>query len=153
MTQAIKYDLPLEKLCASYISDKMKPYIHNPQAFRNHFGSGDTVFRGARRQRGHGAVAKFAVPLISSGIQKAKPLIKKLARHTVKRLLPRVPFAQQIADSAVDNVTNKLTSKPMIEKVVGSAEKRGAQLFSKRKPRKPSKRVKVQKRNNVFYKQ
>ena len=60
-------DGSLERLCASYTLGKMKPYIHNPQVYRNHFGSGDTVFQGARRQRGYGAVKRFAVPLISKG--------------------------------------------------------------------------------------
>ena len=141
----------MEKLCASYIFAKMKPYVHNPQVFRNHFGTGDTVFQGARRQRGHGAVAKFAVPLISSGIKKASPFIKKLASQSVKRLLPGVPFAQQIADTAVNKITNTLSSKPMIEKVVGSAENRASKLFKKKKRRKPNTSIKQQKKRNIFY--
>ena len=127
----------------------MKPYIHNPQVFRNHYGSGDTVFRGARRQRGHGALTKFAVPLISSGVQKAKPFIKKLARQTVRKLLPGVP--ENIADSAVDNVTKKLSSRSMVQKVLSSAEKRGMQLFKKKKQKKSVKRVSNKKSNNVLY--
>ena len=127
----------------------MEPYIHNPQIFRNHFGSGDSVFRGARRQRGHGAIAKFAVPLISSGVKKVKPFIKKLARQSVKRLLPGLP--ENIADSAIDNVTNKLSSRSMVSKVISSAERRGAQLFKKKQMHKPIKRLKNKKRNNVFY--
>ena len=127
----------------------MKPYIHNPQVFRNHFGTGDTVFRGARRQRGHGAIAKFAVPIISSGVKKVKPFIKKLARQSVKRLLPGVPA--NIADRAINNVTDKLSSKSMVSKVISSAERAGAQLFKKTSTRKPVKRIKTKKRNNVFY--
>ena len=45
----------------------MKPYIHNPQVYRNHFGSGDTVFQGARRQRGYGVVKRFQTEEQDSG--------------------------------------------------------------------------------------
>ena len=129
----------------------MKAYVHDPQAFRNHFGAGDTVFQGARRQRGHGAITKFAVPLVSSGIKKASPFLKSFARKTVKTVLPNNAFAQHIADAAVDKVTKTLSSKPMIEKVVGSVEKQGQKLFKKKKRSKPRSRPSKTPKNNVFY--
>jgi hypothetical protein len=129
----------------------MKPYIHNPQVFREHFGRGDTVFRGARRQKGHGAITKFAVPLVSSGIKKASPFLKSFARKAVQKIAPNNPFAQQIANSAVEKVTKTLSSRPMIEKVIGSVKRRGQQLFKRTKRRKPHKSTKNQKGKNIFY--
>ena len=129
----------------------MRPYIHNPQVYREHFGSGDTVFRGARRQKGHGAVTKFAVPLIASGIKKASPHVRKLAAKAVHKILPNNYFAQQIANQAVNKITNTLSSKPMIEKVVGSVERRGQQLFKKKKRGKSAKTAGNQKGKNIFY--
>ena len=129
----------------------MKPYIHNPQVYREHFGSGDTVFRGARRQKGHEAVTKFAVPLITSGIKKASPHIRKLATKAVHKILPNNYFAQQIANQAVNKITNTLSSKPMIEKVVRSVERRGQQLFKKKKRGKSVKTAGNQKGKNIFY--
>ena len=102
----------------------MKPYIHNPQVYRNHFGSGDTVFQGARRQRGYGAVKRFAVPLISKGIKFAAPFVKKIARHAVGKVAPNSQWAQQLSDMAIDKLTQKLSSQPMIEQVVGVGEKK-----------------------------
>ena len=88
----------------------MKPYIHNPQVYRNHFGSGDTVFQGARRQRGYGAVKRFAVPLISKGIKFAAPFVKKIARHAVGKVAPNSQWAQQLSDMAIDKLNPKLSS-------------------------------------------
>lgn len=129
----------------------MKPYVHNPQSFREHFGRGDAVFQGASRQRGHGAITKFAVPLVSSGIKKANPFLKKIAGKTIKKMFPNVPFAQTIANKAVDKLTHKLSSKPMIEKVVGSVERKGSRLFKKRKSSNASRRSKTSDKNNIFY--
>ena len=129
----------------------MRPYIHNPQVYREHFGNGDTVFRGARRQRGHGAVTKFAVPLITSGIKKASPHLRKLAGKAVQKILPNNMFAQHIANQAVNKITNTLSSKPLIEKVVGSVESRGQQLFKKKKRSKALKTAGNQKGKNIFY--
>ena len=139
------------KLCASFISNKMKPYIHNPQVYREHFGSGDTVFRGARRQKGHGAVTKFAVPLITSGIKKASPHIRKLASKAVHKILPNNYFAQQIANQAVNKLQILYHLRLMIEKVVGSVERRGQQLFKKKKRGKSVKTAVNQKGKNIFY--
>ena len=109
----------------------MKPYIHNPQVYRNHFGSGDTVFQGARRQRG--AVKRFAVPLILKGIKFAAPFVKKVARQAVRRVAPNSQWAQQLSDMAIDKLTQKMSSRPMIEQVVGVGEKKAKNLFKKRK--------------------
>ena len=129
----------------------MKPYIHNPQVYRNHFGSGDTVFQGARRQRGYGAVKRFAVPLISKGIKFAAPFVKKVARQAVRRVAPNSQWAQQLSDMAIDKLTQKLSSKPMIEQVVGISEKKAKNLFKKRKRPISTSRPAKRKKDNVFY--
>ena len=129
----------------------MKPYIHNPQVYRNHFGSGDTVFQGARRQRGYGAVKRFAVPLISKGIKFAAPFVKKVARQAVRKVAPNSQWAQQLSDMAIDKLTQKLSSKPMIEQVVGVGEKKAKNLFKKRKRPISISRPAKRKKDNVFY--
>ena len=129
----------------------MKPYIHNPQAYRNHFGQGDTVFQGARRQRGYGAIKRFAIPLISAGIKKAAPLLKTFARKAVGRVAPNSEFAQQLSDMAIDKLTQKLSSKQMIEQVVDKAGNKTKNLFKKRKRPMSLSRPTKRKKENVFY--
>ena len=129
----------------------MKPYIHNPQVYRNHFGSGDTVFQGARRQRGYGAVKRFAVPLLSKGIKAAAPFVKKFARKAIGKIVPNSPFAQQLSDMAIDKLAQKLSSGPLIEKVVGVGEKKAKHLFKKRKRPVSLSRPAKRKKDNIFY--
>ena len=66
------------------------------------------MFQGARRQRGYGAVKRFAVPLISKGIKFAAPFVKKIARHAVGKVAPNSQWAQQLSDMAIDKLTQKL---------------------------------------------
>lgn len=131
--------MPSEKLYASYTSSKMKAYIHNPQKYRQHFGCGDTVFQGARRQRGHGAISRVAIPLLKSGLKTAAPFLTKLAKGAVKRYIPN-PVAQNLANMAVDTVANTINSHSKKKKVL-----------KKRKRHLPVKRHKKRVKNNVFY--
>lgn len=117
----------------------MKPYIHNPQMYRQHFGCGDTVFQGARRQRGHGAISRIAIPLLKSGLKTATPFLKSIAKNAVKRYIPN-PVAQNLANFAVDTVADTITSKTKKKKV-----------FKKAKRHLPVKRLKKRVKNNVFY--
>lgn len=109
------------------------------------------MFQGVRRQRGHGAITKFAVPLISSGIKKATPFLKSVAKRTVKKFLPNNPFARYIANKAVDKVTQKLSSKPLIAKAVGSVERKGQRLFKRKKRTKRTIPNLNQTGKNIFY--
>lgn len=129
----------------------MKPYIHNPQVYRNHFGRGDTVFQGARRQRGYGAVKRFAVPLISKGIKFAAPFVKTFARKAIGKIAPNSQWAQQISDMAIDKLTKKISSGPLIEQVVGVGEKKVKYLFKKRKRPIAVSRPAKRKKENIFY--
>ena len=129
----------------------MKPYIHNPQVYRHHFGSGDTVFQGARRQRGYGAIKRFAVPLISKGIKFAAPFVKTVARKAIGKFAPNSQWAQQMSDMAIDKLTNKISSGPLIEKVIAVGQKKAKNLFKKRKRTISVTRPTKRKKENVFY--
>ena len=94
----------------------MKRYIHNPALFRDHFiGKGLPAFRGARMQRGHGAITsklkRFAVPLLKAGAKAATPYIakavNKVASTAVQRVLPGSPAMQQFVGNAAGKVTNR----------------------------------------------
>lgn len=94
----------------------MKPYVHNPAHFRDHFaGKGLPAFQGARMQRGHGIwtnkLKRFAVPLLKAGAKAATPYIakavRKVASTAAERVFPGNPAMQQLVGRVAGNVTNR----------------------------------------------
>ena len=92
-----------------------------------------------------------SVPLISKGIKFAAPFVKKVARQAVRRVAPNSQWAQKLSDMAIDKLTQKLSSKPIIEQVVGVSEKKAKNLFKKRKRPISISRPAKRKKNNIFY--
>ena len=72
----------------------MKPYIHNPTVYRQHYqnqvGRALPAFKGSRIQHGHGlgsflgGLARKALPLLASGVKMAAPHLKRAAKNIAK---------------------------------------------------------------------
>jgi len=94
----------------------MKPYIHNPALFHNHFaGQGLPSFKGTRIQRGYGWAGKlkrYAVPILRAGAAAAAPHVSKVVRNitqsAVQRAFPGNPIMQSVASNVTGNLTNRL---------------------------------------------
>ena len=134
----------------------MKPYVHNPALFRNHFaGKGLPAFRGARMQRGRGALSKklkrFAVPLLKAGAKAATPYIAKavnrVASTAAQRIFPGSPAMRQLVGRVAENATNQaiktVSSRNGLPRVTHKKRKRVQGGKSKQKFRRTT-------QNNIF---
>ena len=119
------------------------PYVHNPSIFRAHYsGRGMPVFKGARRQRGHGAflnaLKRVAMPLLLSGTKAAAPHISKAVSNVTSKAVGRAfpqnaamqEFAGRIAGQAFDAAARRagqsIQKKENKKKVRRSRVKAGA---------------------------
>ena len=97
----------------------MKPYVHDPKVFRDHFiGQGLPAFKGKRVQRGHGIITsklkRYAVPLLMAGVRAAAPhmsnVASRVASSAMKSVFPNNPAMQQLVGSVASNVTDRVLS-------------------------------------------
>ena len=114
----------------------MRPYVHNPKVFRDHFvGQGLPAFKGKRVQRGNGVftskLKRYAVPLLMAGVRAAAPhmsnVASRVASSAAQRVFPNSPAMQQLVGSVASNMTDrvvshatkKLPKNPRIDDIVG----------------------------------
>ena len=114
----------------------MRPYVHDPKLFRDHFiGQGLPAFKGRRVQRGYGVftskLKRYAVPLLMAGVRAAAPHMSnaasRIASSAMQSVFPNNAAMQQLASSVAGNVTNrvlshaakKLPKNPKIDKIAG----------------------------------
>ena len=109
----------------------MRPYVHNPNVFRNHFGQGLPGFKGTRIQRGHGLSTKlkrFAVPLLLAGAKAAGPhlenVVRSVAKGAVRRVFPGNPAMERIAGNLASHVTSCVLKGSISKRKTGTRVRR-----------------------------
>ena len=110
----------------------MKPYIHNPSIYRQHYQIGSALpgFQGSRMQHGNGIgaflgkLARHAIPLLSKGVKFVAPHLK----HAFKG----------IAKDVTSQVASKLLQPRSMAPMPRKKSKRKRKVVSKRKKVKAS---------------
>ena len=123
----------------------MRPYVHNPKLFRDHFaGKGLPAFKGSRMQRGYGLTKKlkrFTVPLLMAGVKAAAPHVSKAAGQAasvaIQKAFPNNPGMQRFVGKVATGAANRVITHAT-KRLPGNrkAQKRRAQPTSVSRPAK-----------------